>query len=82
MRSTLPPDTHIAPNTKFTNVYVYWVRADLARIGMIAEFSTLKVNIYSRSPNEQENEYIYIQGDLLWRVELARLRKLYPPVHI
>ena len=75
MRSTLPPDTH-NPTHKLTNVRicVFWVRVDLARIGMIAEFSTLREFPLSLSPHqmrpESEGEGIY-----LWRIELARLRE-------
>ena len=49
-----------------------WVRVDLARIGMIAEFSTLRFSplLLHQMKNEREGERrIY-----LWRVELARLR--------
>ena len=59
---------------KLTNVsiYVLWVRVDLARIGMIAEFSTLRFPpspfLFTQMKRKEEGGEIY-----LWRVELARL---------
>ena len=44
-----------------------WVRVDLARIGMIAEFSTLSE---FSPPHQMRRE----RGIYLWRIELARLR--------
>ena len=45
-----------------------WVRVDLARIGMIAEFSTLKKFPFPHTQQMRGEGGIY-----LWRVELARL---------
>ena len=50
----------IAPQHKLTNVRIcvcVWVRVDLARIGMIAEFSTLRVFL-----PHTHNKYVRKEG--------------------
>ena len=60
MRSTLPPDAHSPNINSQMCVYAFWVRVDLARIGMIAEFSTLKVSPLSSHTTNARKE----RGDL------------------